>query len=70
MGLCSKVHQMAPVGNGWVDCVIAERYRYVKLQLHSGHVHYQVGIVPSGKHGKEQGSQLLKRQPEVLESPK
>ena len=44
-GACAQVHQMALGGNGWVDCVTAERYRYVKLQLHSGHVHYQVGIL-------------------------
>ena len=37
----AQVHQMAPLGNGWVDCNMKEQYRFVRLQLHSGHVHHQ-----------------------------
>ncbi|BDA44744.1 hypothetical protein COCOBI_06-2220 [Coccomyxa sp. Obi] len=37
------IRQMAPPGNSWVDCPEQEEeFRFVKVQLQSGHVHQQV----------------------------
>ena len=38
-----QIRQMAPPGNSWVDCPgKEEHFKFVKVQLKSGHVHQQV----------------------------